>query len=122
MLRSLVAMMSVFLAATCPLWCASVEAAWHASSSHHSCERNARGDSPSPRPVNDDDCLCQGAVSTPAVEDEAAPSHAAIAFDPGLPPVGGACAAFALTRTFSGTTAWLTPGFSAASRCVVLRC
>jgi hypothetical protein len=58
--RTLITAMLVFVLATCPLWCASAQAApgLHA---HHGTSAHADSDLPS-HPANDDDCICNGAV------------------------------------------------------------
>jgi hypothetical protein len=62
-IRTLLVGLLVFLAASCPLWCAKFESA------HDDCKPHASHDQPEapvPSPVNSDNCLCQGAVASPS--------------------------------------------------------
>jgi hypothetical protein len=62
-LRSLLTAILVFFLASCPLWCATFETSLGACHQHGGRHHaTGDGDQPAPTPVNNDDCVCNGAV------------------------------------------------------------
>jgi hypothetical protein len=61
-LNSLLTGILVFFLASCPLWCATFEASLGACHQHAGRHHATDQDQPAPTPVNNDDCVCNGAV------------------------------------------------------------
>lgn len=69
-MRSLVSGLLAVILASCPIWCATFEATLGACQRHEAHGPGDHEDPSAPAPVNNDDCVCNGAVA-PAEPDGA---------------------------------------------------